>query len=168
MLRHFITTVFLLYYPSWSQSLERWSNLSTVGLWQKKQQLSPYASHCQVVTSALLTNQALQIRFILIVNYQIRFNFNSKIKLYEKSTYAHRQPVFSSFIFAILLSDRCYTTRCNNGEKYKEVSKNMTYLKNMEIFETKRALQMSAFLMNTVKPNYEINICSISKLFGGF
>lgn len=33
----------------------------------------------------------------------------------------------------------------------------MTYLKNMEIFDTKRGLKISAFLTNTVKPNYEIN-----------
>lgn len=43
----------------------------------------------------------------------------------------------------------------------------MTDLKNMEIFETKRALQISAFLTNTVKPTYETNICSVSGL-GGF
>lgn len=41
----------------------------------------------------------------------------------------------------------------------------MTDLKNMEIFETKRALQVSAFLTNTVKPTYETNICSVSGLF---
>lgn len=45
------------------------------------------------------------------------------------------------------------------------MSKAMSYLKNMEIFETKRALQMSAFLKNTVKPNYEINVCSISGFY---
>lgn len=34
----------------------------------------------------------------------------------------------------------------------------------MEMFETKRGLKVSAFLMNTVKPNYEISIRSILHL----
>lgn len=41
----------------------------------------------------------------------------------------------------------------------------MTHLKNMEVFETKKALKISAFLTNTAKPNYEINICSMSRFF---
>lgn len=33
----------------------------------------------------------------------------------------------------------------------------------MEMLKTNSALPISAFLKNTVNPNYEINICSISR-----
>lgn len=70
--------------------------------------------------------------------------------MYVGSLYFHYSPLQ-------YLCVRCCSTHCNSWEKQKKVPKNMTYLKNMEIFDTKRGLKISAFLMNTVKPNYEIN-----------
>lgn len=76
----------------------------------------------------------------------------------------HGENLYSHYSSLQNSCGRCFSTHCSNREKYKEVLKNMTCLKTTEIFGTKRALQISACLTNTVKPNYEINIHSISTL----